>query len=92
MPEQEKELAAALERALTLTRAGQLRGGILFLAYHDGEVAFQLCKLTGQDLPKILLMMDEVSANLRGQWFEHEVEGQLELPAKLGVAENEEDG
>jgi hypothetical protein len=81
----------ALETALRLARAGQIRGALLFLAYHDDRHAFRVCDLRGEDVPPFCMMMGAIKDNLRAQWMARAVEGANELPISLGAVEDPAD-
>lgn len=73
----------ALETALHLAKCGQIRGVMMFLAYHNDRHAFRIADLRGVDVPPFCLLMDEITGNLRSQWVERTVDSASELPVSL---------
>lgn len=83
-----KDTIAALEAALRLAKAGQIRGAVMVFAYHDDRYAFRICDLVGHDVPPVTLLLQQVAGNLGSQWMDRNVEGRPELPSSLSPVED----
>lgn len=80
----------ALEAALRLAKAGQIRGGVMFFAYHDDRYAFRLCDVLNEDVASFSLMMGSITASFADQWMERNIDEAPELPASLALPDDDD--